>query len=196
MELGLLRRLRLPLLAGFDVLAWIVSFASITALQLALGVTMVHGVRAALVVGLVCGLRHLLLGLTVRLHQGRAALGSFEDILLLTMVVAVVAASALVTNLALGPRFRSLEMLAAPMLAFLMMLWVRGTYRILRERAEITRSAQGRDDDAQPTVSSEPVTPPSSWSPRCSVTAKTPWLPAGLVDDDPSSATAGSRASR
>ena len=54
MELGLLRRLRLPLLAGFDVLAWIVSFVSITALQLALGVTMVHGVRAALVVGLVC----------------------------------------------------------------------------------------------------------------------------------------------
>ena len=185
MELGLLRRVRLPLLAGFDVLAWIVSFVSITALQLALGVEMVHGVRAAFLVGLTCGLMHMVLGLSVRLHQGRAALGSFEDILLLTMVVAAVAAPALVTNLAVGPRFRSLEMLAAPMLAFLLMLWLRGAYRVMRDRTEITRCAQGRDDDARPVV----VIGAGDGA-RQLITAllrdpKTPWRPAGLVDDDP-----------
>ena len=148
--MDLTRDLRLPLLAGFDLFAWIAAFTSVTALQMALGVTMVHGVRDALVMGLIYGVAHTLLGVTVRLHQGRAALGSFEDILLLSMVVAVVAASGFVANLAMGPYFRSLEMLAAPVIAFLMMLWARGAYRVVRERAEINRSAVSREGVLSP----------------------------------------------
>src|SRR4051794_3160379 len=79
-------------LVGLDVSAWAVAFVGTRWVQEY--AESVHPFAAwhSLVVGLLCGVAFILVGLTVRLHQGRAAAGSFDDVVLVGTVTAVVAA--------------------------------------------------------------------------------------------------------
>ena len=78
----------------------------------------------------------LLLGATLRLHQGRSATGSFENAFLVATVAGVVGVVNLVVGLAVhlrsspgAPRRRPAHR------AVILMIWGRGIYRLMRDRA-------------------------------------------------------------
>ncbi len=81
-------------------------------------------------VGCACAGAFLLLGATLRLHQGRSATGSFENAFLVATVAGVVGAVDLVVGLAVHVRISPVIFVAGPLGALLLMIWGRGTYRM------------------------------------------------------------------
>ncbi len=76
------RRGRVFLLVAYDFTCWVVGFASMAAVQVAVGYSNAQNLGAATTAGVVCGLGFVLLGLPLHLHHGRAKIGSFYDAVL------------------------------------------------------------------------------------------------------------------
>ena len=138
-------------------------------------------VPMAAVLGIACAVLHLVVGSSIRLHQGRASVGSFDEALLLVTVAGVVSGVELVANVVAGPFISGLVVVTAPVLAFALMIWGRGLYRVLKEQAHGPWSAGeripvvvvGAGDGGRQLILS------MLRDPGCR------WRPAALVDDDP-----------
>lgn len=175
-----LRPYRLPVLAGFDVACWVLSYLGLALLVSFAGLRLRGPLTHALAVALICATAYLLIGAVVKLHQGRAALGSFEDAVLLGSVAAPIAGLAIVAEVAFD-FFRLFVGLAAPLLAILLMLWGRALYRLLREQAENQRLGGprrpvvviGAGEGGRQLITSMMRDPGSRWR------------PVAVVDDDP-----------
>ncbi len=117
----------------------------------------------------------------MRLHQGRAALGSFEDALLVVAVTEVVFGVEVIGNLVLGPFINGLICVTAPVLAFAAMISARGFYRVLKDRTEQPPAVGeltpvvvvGAGDAGRQLITSMAHEPGNRWR------------PVALVDDDP-----------
>ena len=129
------RPIRALLLVIFDSAAWIGGFTGLAWLQV-----MVHDsppvhIYRSFLVGCACAGAYLLFGATLRLHQGRSATGSFENAFLVATVAGLVGALDLVVGLGAQVRISPVLFVAGPLGALLLMIWGRGTYRIVRDRA-------------------------------------------------------------
>lgn len=175
------RRFRLVLLASFDLVCWVASFVLLAELQEQVRNLTQTQVPVAALIGLGCALLHLVVGSSIRLHQGRASVGSFDEALLLVTVAGVVSGAELVVNVVAGPFMSGLVVVTAPVLAFALMIWGRGLYRVLKEQARGVRSGGervpvvvvGAGDGGRQLVLSMLRDPDGRWQ------------PAALVDDDP-----------
>jgi hypothetical protein len=142
------RPIRALLLVIFDSGAWIGSFAFLAWLQVAVHDTASETrIMQAVLVGSACAGAFLLLGSTFRLHQGRSATGSFENAFWLPRSPAWWVAN-LFAGLVLYVRLGPVLLVAAPLGALMMMIWGRGTYRVLRDRA----FGRGVHHGTEPTV--------------------------------------------
>ena len=103
MNLGTrVRPWRAPLMAAYDVTAWLGATAAATALRYS--EPSAAPWKGSALVALALATVYLLVGLAVRLHQGRARTGSLEEMLLVAVVAAfsgmvVFAANAILTVL-------------------------------------------------------------------------------------------------
>ena len=175
------RPFRSVMLASFDAACWVLSFWALALLQASLSGIGSIQVAWALVIGAGCALLYLLVGWTVRLHQGRAALGSFEDALLVVAVTEVVFGVEVIGNLVLGPFINGLICVTAPVLAFAAMISARGFYRVLKDRTEQPEAfgeltpvvVVGAGDAGRQLITSMAHEPGNRWR------------PVALVDDDP-----------
>ena len=129
------RPIRALLLVIFDSVAWIGSFALLSWLQILVGNENGSAMSRAIMVGCACAGTYLLIGATLRLHQGRSATGSFENALIVATVAGMVGAANLIANLAVHVRINGVLLVAGPIGALMMMIWARGTYRIMRDHA-------------------------------------------------------------
>ena len=111
------RSVRAYLLMTYDFLAWVLSFVAMATLQYVVGYSGSEDIAPAALFGVSCGLGFILLGSTVNLHQGRAAVGSFPDAVLTSIVGGLVASVALVANFSLGSPARVSVMVTGPMAA-------------------------------------------------------------------------------
>ncbi|HEU4514124.1 MAG TPA: polysaccharide biosynthesis protein, partial [Nocardioidaceae bacterium] len=121
------------ILATFDALAWVAGFMLYTAVRL----DPTHPVTwaEALLLGAGAGALHVLLGAVLRLHQGRAALGTFEEMLLLGVVTATVGTTVVLVNIAGGMILPRGVPVAATFIALVLMAWGRAAYRMLKQRS-------------------------------------------------------------
>ncbi|MGY2876241.1 FlaA1/EpsC-like NDP-sugar epimerase [Marmoricola sp. URHA0025 HA25] len=171
---------RTVVLAGLDLGAWTAAFLGTGWLQ-----EFAEGVRPfplvnSLLLGLLCGALFVVVGLSVHLHQGRAAAGSFEDVVLVGTVAAVVGVTELVVNLAAGQFVTRTALVLSPVVALTLMLWARMAYRVLRDRRRTgfeTRSQTravivGAGDTAQRLVR------------FLQGEADAPWVPVAMLEDD------------
>ena len=175
-----LRQYRAPLLISLDFAAWLLSYVLLAVVADAT----VPGVKVDLVVAARLGLFAYLvfLGLSspFKLHQGRAAVGSFEEAEILVPLAAVAGGTVAFVAL-VGHWFRGSIVVAAPWMALILMLWARGGYRLLRERAN---GYQGDGLGRQPVL-----VVGAGEAARQLVTVlvrdpNSPWWPVGLLDDD------------
>jgi FlaA1/EpsC-like NDP-sugar epimerase len=175
-----LRPHRSVILALFDVFCWGASFTALGWLQLVLQDRDPDRVAAAAAVGLACGVLHLLVGWTMRLHQGRAQLGTFEEALLVVTVAGVVG-TVLVVESVFVPLVSWSLVVTGPLLAFALMIWARGLYRVLHDQGTGPRAGRtltpvvvaGAGEGGRQLVLSMLRDPDSKWR------------PVALVDDDP-----------
>ncbi len=137
--LSRVRPIRALLLVVFDSAAWIVSFTALAWLQVLVHDGPPEHIYRSFLVGCACAGAFLLLGATVRLHQGRSATGSFENAFLVATVAGVVGAvdrSGRRGSDRLEHR-GSARCFSSPLrsAALMLMIWGRGTYRVLRDHA-------------------------------------------------------------
>lgn len=187
----LLRSSRVPSLIVVDALAWLVALFVATSLRLETweasttlwlaasgGTIPLYGVLVATAVAAVL---HSAFAWFLRLHQGRSALGSFEEMFVLASVVAMVGGSLTILN-ALSPDSylpRSVPIVAT---AFTVVLcaWPRGLWRVLVGQARPNRFG----------VVSEPVLIVGAGEAARQLVdsmhrdAKQTWDPRAFVDDD------------
>lgn len=167
----------------YDVVAWVVSFASMSTLQYVVGYSPRHDIVSASLLGAGCGLAFVTLGFVLHLHRGRSASGSFADAVLTSLLVGWVSACALLINWAIGAPVRISVSVTAPVCAFVLVLGARAGYRILREWTDL----HGIDEPG----AREPVVVIGAGDGAAQlVTAmlrdsECPWRPVALVDDDP-----------
>ena len=137
----------------------------------------------AVMMGAACGVAFVLLGMPLHLHQGRAALGSFADALLTNLLGGSIAATALALNLVLGSPVRISVMVTAPVVAFVLIMGIRASYRIVRDVIDLR--APGDRSKREPVVvigagnGAYQLVTAMFRDPAC------PWRPVALVDDDP-----------
>ena len=175
------RPFRLALLASFDLVCWVSSFVLLARLEAAIRGTEPSQVAIAALVGLGCGCLHVLVGFSIRLHQGRAGVGSFDEALLLVTVAGIVFGIELVAHAVAGPFINELVVVTAPVLAFALMIWGRGLYRVAKEQGRGMAFSQertpvlvvGAGDGGRQLIWSMLREPDSRWR------------PAGIIDDDP-----------
>ncbi len=167
---------------AFDQIAWFVALAGGTLLRFNFEISAVDFnavlLHWAIVVPVFFGLGWLL-----RLHHGRAAVGSLDEMMILGLVVATTGLALFAINLLPGvtPLPRSVP-LGAAVIALVAMAWGRATWRRVRETAGFlpagphTKRALivGAGDGAQQLVR-------SMLSDRSAT-----WTAVGLLDDDPS----------
>ena len=131
---------RAATLLATDTVVWVAAVAGFVWLRFALEAGSLAGTvdrtpwRAALLVGLLAAGAHGGVGRLVRLHQGRSAIGSLDEMLALGLVVA--AAGAIVTGLNLGagrPVPGSVPV-AASCAALVLMAWLRAGYRTVLDQ--------------------------------------------------------------
>jgi FlaA1/EpsC-like NDP-sugar epimerase len=174
------RPIRTLLLATFDTGAWLVSFAALSMVQVLLGDKQGPSVVHALVIGCGCAGLFLLFGATVRLHQGRAAAGSFEDALLVASVAAMVGGLNLVAYLVVRGANNGVLLVTGPLTAIIVMIWGRGTYRVMREQRFGRSNLRG----TEPTLVIGAGEGGRQLIHSMSNDAQSPWRPVGLIDDD------------
>jgi FlaA1/EpsC-like NDP-sugar epimerase len=176
-----LRPHRPAILAGFDFLCWVASFCLLARLQVAVQDLTAAGFAAAFAVGIACGVTHLLVGWTMRLHQGRAQLGTFDDALLVVTVVGIVSALEVIGNVVFRHALNGSLVVTGPILAFALMIWARGLFRVIHEQGVGGRSVRtripvviaGAGEGGRQLVISMLREPHGEWR------------PVALVDDDP-----------
>ncbi len=163
--------------------AWVAGFAAMALLQYAVGYSHFGVIYPAVALGLGSGLAFVVLGLPLRLHQGRARLGSFEDAVLTSLVFATVASGALAVNLALGAPARISVSVTGPMCTFVLIIGARAAYRVVKEWAVLR--------DVGATEGREPVVVIGAGEGAAQLItdmrrdSRCPWVPVALVDDDP-----------
>ncbi len=122
-----LRPRRLLILAGFDALAWVAGFVLYVMVRQSGGLPV--ALSHALEFGAATALLHVVLGFTVRLHHGRAALGTFEEMMLLGSVTVAAGAIVTVTNVVARLGMPRGVPVAATAIALVLMAWGRAVYR-------------------------------------------------------------------
>jgi FlaA1/EpsC-like NDP-sugar epimerase len=176
-----LRPHRPVILAGFDFLCWVASFCLLALLQIAVHDWSPDRFGVAFAVGITCGLGHLLVGWTMRLHQGRAQLGTFDDALLVVTVAGIVTAAEVIGNIVFRDVLNASLVVTGPILAFALMIWARGLFRVVDDRRRGSRSdcaripvvIAGAGEGGRQLVNSMMRESDSEWR------------PVALVDDDP-----------
>ena len=131
--------------------------------------------------GLAGGVLFLLVATPFRLHQGRSPVGSFEEALQIAPLAATVGVLIAVINM-WGHSFAPAIAFAAPWMALMLMLWVRGVYRMVRDNVLLSGSPDGVREPAVILGAGEGA--------RQLVGAlmrdpRSPWTPVALLDDDP-----------
>jgi len=187
-----LRRLRLLILVFVDSFAWLVAVYLATALRFETDVGRraldmngggnripLYGVLVIAGIAIAC---HVLLAWTVRLHQGRTALGSFEEIFLLASVLIAAGVVATVVNVMVDMPFvpRSVPVIAS-FIALVFCAWPRALWRVLMNQAR----PHGRG-----TVSTPAIIVGAGEAGRQLVVSmqydqELRWQPVGFLDDDP-----------
>jgi FlaA1/EpsC-like NDP-sugar epimerase len=169
------------LMACFDAAAW--TFALLVFTQLRLDVVdQPVDWRDIIVVGLVAGLTQIGLGWVVRLHQGRAPVGSLEEMILVGSVTGTTGLVTIVVNTLASPHLlpRSVPV-AATFLTLVLMAWARAVWRRLRERT---------DERLVPSTGVPALIVGAGEAGRQLVASMRSdlggaWKPVGLLDDDP-----------
>ena len=172
---------RAILLSSFDAGCWVGSFWLLALMQTNFNPLQSGRVSHAVAFGAGCAVLHLLVGWSVRLHQGRAGVGTFEDALLVVAVTEVVFGVEVIGNAVLGPSINGLISVTAPVLAFAGMISARGFYRVLKDQSTTSRpSAEltpvvivGAGEAGRQLITSMVHEPDNGWR------------PVALVDDDP-----------
>ena len=175
-----LRRRRVIVLVALDGAAWMASLATFAALRMDLAGQPAPW-TGVLVLGVVAAVLQLCFGWVVRLHHGRAALGSFEEMIVLGAVTGSVGLLVSMANLFLPHLLmpRSVPV-AATFMTVALVAWARATWRRLREI----------DARIQPGTESSPVLILGAGDGgRQLVDAMRrdrgrAWRPVGLLDDD------------
>ncbi len=176
-----LRPHRPAILAGFDFMCWVASFCLLAWLQISMHDLAPDRFGVAFVVGIACGVGHLLVGWTMRLHQGRAQLGTFEDALLVVTVTGIVTGAEVIGNVIFRDVLSGSLIVTGPILAFALMIWARGLFRVVHDQRHGPRSGR-----AQVRV----VVAGAGEGGRQLITSMlreqdSQWRPVALVDDDP-----------
>ena len=175
------RPIRALLLVVFDSAAWILSFTALAWLQVHVHDSPPQHIYRSFLVGCACAGAFLLLGATLRLHQGRSATGSFENTFLVATVAGVVGSVVLAVGLAVEIRISPVIFVAGPFGAVLAMIWGRGIYRMTRDRAFGYGTVRG----TEPTVVIGAGDGGRQLIHSMCSDVNTKWRPVGLVDDDP-----------
>ena len=136
-----LRRYRLPLVLGYDVAAWLAAYAAFAWLRFDSDADQVPW-GEILAVGLGSAALFLVLGGLVRLHQGRAATASLEEMVLLGAVTVWTGAIVFAINLETQWVPRSVPA-GAVIGALVIAAWGRATWRRLKERDDESAGARG-----------------------------------------------------
>lgn len=171
-----LRPQRTALLAAFDATVW---FSAVLVYTWIRGSSNGIAWDAALVAAVVGAGLHLLVGWTVRLHHGRAALGTFEEMILLGTVTASVGAAISLGNILAGSQLPRGVPIAATFIALVAMAWGRAAYRQSKQRPDASLGDSkpavvvGAGEGGRQLVASMLTTPGSEWR------------PVALLDDDP-----------
>lgn len=137
---GALRQHRVLVLATADVGAWLSAFIAFSFVRYllngsSLGVAVAATPWAgAFCLGTLAGLLHVSCGMIVRLHHGRSALASLEEMLSLGLVAAVVGLAATTVNVLIGRPVPGSVPVAATFVALALMGWYRAIYRAWKER--------------------------------------------------------------
>ncbi len=184
-----LRRHRGLTLAGVDAVAWVVALCCATALRLenltfSSDLTFEHSgavpVRGVLAIAAVAIVAHLVLATLLRLHQGRTATASVEELFLLGTVVALAGFVATVVNLVWDTvGVPNSATVIAALLTYCLTAWTRGLWRLLtRGRRPVGSTAPrvvvvGAGEGGRQLVSSMLNDPHQHWN------------PVAFVDDDP-----------
>ncbi len=138
----------------------------------------------ALLIGALAAALHVVFGYAVRLHHGRSAIGSLEEMLALGAVVAAAGLVTCVLNLAAGRVIPASVPLAATFGALVTMGWYRAIYR-----AWLERHFQRRHGTTDPGGSGRTIVFGVGDAGRQLVGAMlrdddTPFTPVALLDDD------------
>ncbi len=186
-----LRRRRVPILIAIDCAAWLSAlyFASGLRFETLRGSLALHTedavngvpVYGVMMVGVVAVGCHVLLGWAFRLHLGRSALGSFEEMFLLASVLIASGVVAALVNALVDPSFLPRTApVAASFIALVFCAWPRALWRIVVLRSgprgfgSVATPALivGAGDGARQLVQSMQRDPDQHWR------------PVGFVDDD------------
>ncbi|MGI8415391.1 MAG: polysaccharide biosynthesis protein [Nakamurella sp.] len=174
-------------LAGFDAAVWTAAVLVATLARLDFETRAMPWGRA-LIVGLVMGAVFTVLAWIMRLHQGRASLGTLDEMLWLGVASIGVGGLIFLVNVSTVPSFlpRSVP-LVATFGALVVMAWARATARRVREirwvrevnspgshRQERTRVLVAGAGNAGRQLIRSMRSDPGSW-----------WWPVGLLDDNP-----------
>jgi len=176
-----LRQRRLLLLIIFDTAAWIAALALVAAVRLDVAEAPVPWIEV-LQVGLLAAGLHVAGGWVVRLHHGRAATGSFDEMLLLGSVVASVTVIVTAVNALLPQPWlpRSVPF-AAGFIALAFTGWGRAVWRRLQER-----EFEGRPEGVgRPTLVLGAGDGGRQLINSMLRDSERTWRPVGLLDDDP-----------
>jgi FlaA1/EpsC-like NDP-sugar epimerase len=171
------------LVGGFDALAWVTAFVAMATVTHLAGAGIADSIPRAAVAGALCAAAYVALGAVFRLHQGRAVIGGFEDVVLMSLVALSVSAVSVVLHFTTGPYFRPVVAVASPLLAILIMLWGRTLARFVRDRSLQPRRHAGPE--------SEPVVVVGAGDAATQLVrsmfadAHSRWRPVALLDDDP-----------
>ena len=136
-QVAQLRQARMALLIAFDTVCWVAGFALVWWLvRLSLsGLGPESTIIDALVVGLAAGVLYVLVGLAFQLHQGRAAVASFDEIMLMGVNLLFVVGALFIAQATVGPFFRNVVLVLAPAVSVLFMFGGRAVYRLARDAA-------------------------------------------------------------
>lgn len=180
--IGQLRAVRTPFLAGYDAGSWLFGFLLMAGLQQLTAGVPTDPVAHLAVGGLACALTYIAVGAALRLHQGRAVVGSFDEAFLVGVVAGAVGLATLAGDLAIGSFYRPATAVMGPIVALMFMICGRAVYRLLRERSE----THGGDP-----ANSRPVVMIGAGEASRQLLAamrrdhQNQWRPVALVDDDP-----------
>jgi FlaA1/EpsC-like NDP-sugar epimerase len=178
-----LRAVRPPAQRTYDFAAWVFGYFSMAWLQTAVGYSTSAQLQPALVTGVACGTAFVVLGVPLRLHEGRNRVGSFADALLVTFLGAIISAVALVVTYSTGD-VRISVAVTGPMCAFVALLGGRAVYRILRDWALSRATGDGRLERTPVVV----IGAGNAAGQLVNDMARDPssqWMPVALLDDDP-----------
>jgi FlaA1/EpsC-like NDP-sugar epimerase len=181
---GHLRRTSRPLLVGgFDTFAWVAAFVAMAASTHLAGIGGPDSILVAATAGALCAAAHVAIGALFQMHQGRAAIGSFEDAFMVTSVAIAVGIVSIVVDFSTGPYYRTAVAAGAPMLATLTMLWGRILARFVREQSQLERRDPNPEADAVVVVGAGDAAKQLVRSMLADPDRR--WRPVALLDDDP-----------